>query len=188
MKVHFVYYSEVKIPESEEEWRGAAFVRCLNFSWNFPQSVLIWDAMSWCSCLVCCIRSKVDTDIYQETTEHFKLPPADTIYGDADFHSQQDLAPAHSTLRSIINILSNIRNGPKNTEELKVPIKATCAPTRTQQCCKQMASMPGSICCPTCVHCTSYFDWSKEVFHQRDILDQHYTAYNVKTQMALSFQ
>lgn len=96
MKVHFVYYSEVKILESEEEWRGAAFVRCLTFSWNFPQSVLIWDAMSWCSCLVCCIKSKVDTDIYQEITEHFKLPPADTIYGDTDFHSQQDLAPAHS--------------------------------------------------------------------------------------------
>ncbi len=34
--------------------------------------------------------------IYQEILEHFMLPSADKLYGDADFISQQDLAPAHT--------------------------------------------------------------------------------------------
>ncbi len=34
--------------------------------------------------------------IYQEILEHFKLPSADKLYGDADFIFQQDSAPAHT--------------------------------------------------------------------------------------------
>ena len=41
-------------------------------------------------------RSKVNAAIYQEVLEHFMLPAADQLYGDADFIFQQDLAPAHS--------------------------------------------------------------------------------------------
>ncbi len=36
--------------------------------------------------------------IYQEILEHFMLPSADKLYGDADFIFQQDLAPACSYL------------------------------------------------------------------------------------------
>ncbi len=34
--------------------------------------------------------------IYQDMLEHFMLPSADKLYGDADFIFQQDLAPAHT--------------------------------------------------------------------------------------------
>ncbi len=38
----------------------------------------------------------VNASIYQEILEHFMLPSADKLYGDADFIFQQDLAPAHT--------------------------------------------------------------------------------------------
>ncbi len=34
--------------------------------------------------------------IFQEILEHFMLPSADKLYGDADIIFQQDLAPAHT--------------------------------------------------------------------------------------------
>ncbi|KAL0203248.1 hypothetical protein M9458_001266, partial [Cirrhinus mrigala] len=40
--------------------------------------------------------SKVNAAVYQDVLEHFMLPAADQLYGDADFIFQQDLAPAHS--------------------------------------------------------------------------------------------
>ncbi len=42
------------------------------------------------------IKSTVNAAIYQEILEHFMLPSADKLYGDADFIFQQDLAPAHT--------------------------------------------------------------------------------------------
>ncbi len=41
-------------------------------------------------------ESTVNAAIYQEILEHFMLPSADKLYGDADFIFQQDLAPAHT--------------------------------------------------------------------------------------------
>ncbi len=41
------------------------------------------------------LKSTVNAAIYQEMLEHFMLPSADKLYGDADFIFQQDLAPAH---------------------------------------------------------------------------------------------
>ncbi|KAJ7317068.1 hypothetical protein JRQ81_003230, partial [Phrynocephalus forsythii] len=70
--------------------------RCLKSSVKFPQSGLIWGAMSSaCVSPLCFIKSRVNTAIYQEILEHFMLPSADELYGDADFIFQQDLAPAH---------------------------------------------------------------------------------------------
>ncbi len=43
-----------------------------------------------------CEVSRVNAAIYQEILEHFMLPSADKLYGDADFIFQQDLAPAHT--------------------------------------------------------------------------------------------
>ncbi len=54
---------------------------------------------------LCFLRSKVNTAVYQEVVEHFMLPAADQLYGDADFIFQQDLAPAHSANASILHIL-----------------------------------------------------------------------------------
>ncbi len=71
--------------------------RCLRSSVKFPQSVMVWGAMSSAGVgPLCFLRSKVNTAVYQEVLEHFMLPAADQIYGDADFIFQQNLAPTHS--------------------------------------------------------------------------------------------
>ncbi len=58
---------------------------------------MIWAAMSSAGVgPQCFIKSTVSAAIYQEILEHFMLPSADKLYGDADFLFQQDLAPAHS--------------------------------------------------------------------------------------------
>ncbi len=45
---------------------------------------------------LCFLKSTVNPAIYQEILEHFMLPSADKLYGDADFIFHQDLAPAHT--------------------------------------------------------------------------------------------
>ncbi len=51
--------------------------------------------ISWCWSTV---FSEVHSQrsIYQEMLDHFMLPSADKLYGDAAFIFQQDLAPAHT--------------------------------------------------------------------------------------------
>ncbi len=70
---------------------------CLKSSVKFPQSVMIWAAMSSAGVgPLCFLKSKVNAAINQEILEHFMLPSADKLYGDTDFIFQQDLAPAHT--------------------------------------------------------------------------------------------
>ncbi len=70
---------------------------CLKSSVKFLQSVMIWAAMSSAGVgPLCFLKSTVNAAIYQEILEHFMLPSADKLYGDADFIFQQDLAPAHT--------------------------------------------------------------------------------------------
>ncbi len=58
---------------------------------------MIWGAMSSAGVgPLCFLKSTVNAAIYQEILEHFMLPSADKLYGDADFIFQQDLAPAHT--------------------------------------------------------------------------------------------
>ncbi len=60
---------------------------------KFPQSVMIWAAMSSAGVgPLCFLKSTVNATIYQEILEHFMLPSS----GDADFIFQQDLAPVHT--------------------------------------------------------------------------------------------
>ncbi len=64
---------------------------CLKFSVKFPQSVMIWAAMSSAGVgPLCFLKSTVNATIYQYILEHFMLPSA-------DFFFQQDLAPAHTS-------------------------------------------------------------------------------------------
>ncbi len=64
---------------------------------KFPQSVMIWAAMSSAGVgPLCFLKSTVNAAIYQEILEHFMLPSSNKLYGDADFIFQQDLAPAHT--------------------------------------------------------------------------------------------
>ncbi len=93
--------------------------------------------------------------IYQDILEHFMLPSADKLYGDADFIFQQDLAPAHTAtgtkswfndhgvtvlnwpanspdLNPIENLLGIVKRKmrdtrPNNADDLKAAIKATWA-------------------------------------------------------------
>ena len=70
---------------------------CLKSSVKFPQSVMIWGAMSSVGVgPLCFLKTKVTAPVYQEILEHFMLPSADQLFEDADFIFQQDLAPAHT--------------------------------------------------------------------------------------------
>ncbi len=140
----------------------------------FPQSVMIWAAMSSAGVgPLCFLKSTVNADIYQEILEHFMLPSADKLYGDADFIFQQDLAPAHTakgTKRWFndhgvtvldwpanspdLNLIENLwgivkrkmrDTRPNNADELKAAIKETWASIPPQQCHKLITSMPRQI-------------------------------------------
>ncbi len=64
---------------------------------KFPQSVMIWAAMSSAGVgPLCFLKSTVNATIYQEVLSTSLLPSADKLYGDADFIFQQNLAPAHT--------------------------------------------------------------------------------------------
>ncbi len=89
------------------------------------------------------LRSKVNTAVYQDVLEHFMLPAADQLYGDADFIFQQDLAPAHSVKATSTWFKDHgipVLNWPANTLDLN-PIDFLCenceeedAICQTQQC------------------------------------------------------
>ncbi len=69
---------------------------CLKYSVKFPQSVMIWGAMSSAGVGPLCFLKTVTAPVYQEILEHFMLPFADQLFKEADFIFQQDLAPVHT--------------------------------------------------------------------------------------------
>ncbi len=147
---------------------------CLKSSVKFPQSLMIWAAMSSAGVgPLCFLKSTVNTAIYQEILKHFMLPSADKLYGDADFIFQQDLAPAHTAkgtkswfndhgvtvldwpanspdLNPIENLWSIVKRKmrdtrPNNADDLKATVKETWASIPPQQCHKLITSMPRRI-------------------------------------------
>ncbi len=141
---------------------------------KFPQSVMIWAAMSSAGVgPLCFLKSTVNVAIYQDILEHFMLPSADKLYGDADFIFQQDLAPAHTAkgtkswfndhgvtvldwpanspdLNSIENLWIIVKRKmrdtrPNNADELKAAVKETWASIPPQQCHKLITSTPRRI-------------------------------------------
>ncbi len=126
----------------------------------------------WC-CPLCFLKSTVNAAIYQEILEHFMLPSADKLYGDADFIFQQDLAPAHTAkvtkswfndhgvtvldwpanspdLNPIENLWGIVKRKmrdtrPNNADDLKATVKETWASIPPQQCHKLITSMPRQI-------------------------------------------
>ncbi len=104
---------------------------------------------------LCFLKYTVNATIYQDILEHFMLPSADKLYGDADFILQQDLAPAHIAqgtkswfndhgvtvldwpansldLKPIENLWSTVKSKmrdtrPNDADDLKAVIKATWA-------------------------------------------------------------
>ncbi len=139
----------------------------------FPQSVMIWGAMSSAGVgPLCFLKTNITAAVYQETLEYYILPSADQLIRDADFIFQQDLAPAHTAknTKSWLNehgvvcligqqthqtwtpenlwgiVKKKIRNErPKNADELKATVKETWASIPPQQCHKLISSMPRRI-------------------------------------------
>ncbi|CAI5682907.1 unnamed protein product [Oreochromis niloticus] len=77
--------------------------KCLKSSVKYPQSVMVWGAMSAAGVgPLCFIKGRVNAASYQEILEHFMLPSAEKLYGDEDFIFQHDLAPAHSAKATVL--------------------------------------------------------------------------------------
>ncbi len=156
----------------EEEWRGTESM--LQCSVKFPQSVMIWAAMSSAGVGPLCFLSPQSTQSStRKCLEHFMLPSVDKLYGDADFIFQQDLAPAHTAkgtkswfndhgvtvldwpanspdLNPIENLWGIVKRKmrdtrPNNADELKATVKETWASIPPQQCHKLITSMPRRI-------------------------------------------
>ncbi len=94
---------------------------------KFPQSVMIWGAMSSAGVgPLCFLKTNVTAPIYQDILEHFMLPSADQLFKDADFILQQDLAPAH-TAKSTKSWLNDhgvtVLDWPANSPDLKFKFK-----------------------------------------------------------------
>ncbi len=110
---------------------------------------------------LCFLKSTVNATIYQEILEHFMLPSADKLYGDADFIFQQDLTPAHTAKgtknwfndHSVtvldwpanspdLNLIKSMgycqeedeRHQTQQIDDLKTTIKATWASITPEQC------------------------------------------------------
>ncbi len=147
---------------------------CLKSSVKFPQSVMIWAAMSSAGVgPLCFLKSTVNAAIYQEILEHVMLLSADQLYGDAEFIFQQDLAPADtakgtkswfndhgvtvldwpansSDLNPIENLWGIVKRKmrdtrPNNADDPKATVKETWASIPPQQCHKLITSMPRRI-------------------------------------------
>ncbi len=147
---------------------------CLKSSVKFPQSVMIWAAMSSAGVgPLCFLKSTVNAAICKEILEHFMLPSADKLYGDADFIFQQDLAPAHTAKGTKswfndhgvtvldwpanspdLNLIENLwgivkrkmrDTRPNNADELKATVKETWASIPPQQCHKLITFIPRRI-------------------------------------------
>ncbi len=141
---------------------------------KFPQSVMIWGAMSSVGVgPLCFLKTNVTAPVYQEILEHFILPSAYQLFKDADFIFQLDLAPAHTAkstkswlndhgvgvldwpanspdLNPIENLSGIVKRKmsntrPNNADELKAAIKETWASIPPQQCHKLITSMPRRI-------------------------------------------
>ncbi len=134
------------------------------------------------SCRIPCVKPLLNIRQHQKrlvwakdkkVLEHFMLPAADQLYGDADFIFQQDLAPAHSAkatstwikdhgipalnwpanspdLNPIENLWGIVKRKmryarPNNAEELKATIRATWALITPEQCHRLIDSMPRRI-------------------------------------------
>ena len=71
--------------------------KCLKSSIKYPQSVMVWGAMSAAGVgPLCFIKGRVNAASYQKILEHFMLPSAEKLYEDEDFIFQHYLAPAQS--------------------------------------------------------------------------------------------
>ncbi|XP_048853901.1 uncharacterized protein LOC125721830 isoform X1 [Brienomyrus brachyistius] len=144
--------------------------KCLKSSVKYPQSVMVWGAMSAAGVgPLCFVKGRVNAASYQEILEHFMLSSAEKLYGDEDFIFQHNLAPAHSAkttgkwftdhgitvlnwpanspdLNPIQNLWDIVKRKlrdarPNTLDELKAAIEASWASITPQQCHRLIASV-----------------------------------------------
>ncbi len=169
MKVNFAFHLETRSQSLGEEWRGIdSMLLEVQCEVSTVSDDLGCHVICWCRS-----TATVNAAIYQETLEHFMLPSADKLYGDADFIFQQDLAPVHTAkgtkswfndhgvtlldwpanspdLNPIENLWGIVKRKMRDTrlnnaDDLKAAIKATWASIPPQQCHKLITSMPRRI-------------------------------------------
>ncbi len=173
MKVHFAFNLEIKVPESGGRVERHRIHVAGSPVWSFHSQW--WFVRCHLLVLVHCAQSTVNAAIYQDILEHFMLPSADKLYGDADFIFQQHLAHDHTakSTKSWFNdhgvtVLDWPANSPdlnpmgychlwgivkrkmrdtrpNNADDLKAAIKATWASITPEQCHGLITSMPCRI-------------------------------------------
>ncbi len=134
---------------------------CMKSSVKFPQSVMIWGAMSSAGVgPLCFLKTNVTAPVYQEILEHFMLPSADQLFKDADFIFQQDLAHAR-TAKSTKSWLNDhgvgVLDWPANSPDLNVLSRGKWE-TRDQK--MQMSWRPLSKKPGLPYHLSSATNWS----------------------------
>ncbi len=147
---------------------------CLMSSVKFPQSVMIWAAMSSAGVgPLCFLKSTVNAAIYQEIFRALHASFCWQALWRCCFIVQRDLAPAHTAKGTKswfndhgvtvldwpanspdLNPIENLRGivkrkmrdtRPNNADDLKAAIKETWASIPPQQCHKLITSMPRRI-------------------------------------------
>ncbi len=174
IKVHFAFNLEIKVTESGGRVKRHIIHVAWSPVWSFHSQ---WWFGLPCHHLVlvhCVFWSPYSTQpSTRKFLEHFMLPSADKLYGDADFIFQQDLAHAHTAkstkswfndhgvtvldwpvnspdLNPIQNIWAIVKRKmrdirPNNADDLKAAIKETWAFITPEQCHRLIASMPQRI-------------------------------------------
>ncbi len=168
MKVNFAFHLEIKVPESGGRVERHIFHVAWSPVWSFHSQWWFGVPCHLLMLVLCVFWSPVNAAIYQEILEHFMLPSADKLYGDADFIFQQDLAPAHTAkgtkswfndhgvtvldwpanlpdINSIENLWRWETPDPTMQMDLKDAIKATWASIPPQQCHRLIVSRPRRI-------------------------------------------
>ncbi len=153
MKVNFAFHLEIKVPESG----GRVERHRIHVAWS-P----VWSFHSqWWFGLPChllmlvhCVFWSPQSTQPSTRKEHFMLPSADKLYGDANLIFQQNMVPAHTAkgtkslfndhgvtvldwtanspdlnpIENVWGIVKKMRDTrPNNADDLKAVIKVTCA-------------------------------------------------------------